>query len=129
MDIKQLALQRAAGMLKGAGVTFVVLGESNTYTSDNTQYIVRRGDNLYQSAELPQQKRSSPSKPRRDWKWTGYVEALSKLQAGDSWSYEAESVEDAKALQKAVSSFAHRWGAGNSMTSVTGSKLEVLRLV
>ena len=131
MSMKDIALARAIGMLKGAGVAYVILAEGETtYASDNTSYIVRSGDRLAQSLIPPHKQRATMKAPRRDWKWTGYVQALSKLQAGESWTYDAVSIEEAKALQKAVSSFSHTaWGSGNSMTSVTGNKLEVLRLV
>lgn len=131
MDIKELALNRAIGMLKGAGVGFVIVTEDGKVTtSANTAYVVRHTNVIYRSDDAPDAKRASPSKPRRDWKHIGYVEQLSKLQAGEVWIYSAKDAAEATAIQKSVTSTAHRlWGSGNYMTSTSCEKLEVLRLV
>lgn len=131
-DVKDIAFNRGMAMLKASGAVYVVAYGLYIYRSENVRYALETSEGIVGNLEVVKAtKRRAPNGPRRDWKYTGYLEGVKNLKPGDNWTYTATSREEVHGLQKAASGRAAQYhGPGSCLSSVdyTTLKFEILRV-
>lgn len=115
---KMIAMERAEGLLKAAGVGYAIRLEDGTV----------RGTLALAPEKSPRSAHVKVNNFVRDF---DYITALKALNPGDTTDWMLTSRDQAVAFQKVVSATAGRmWGRDNYITTVAANapKLEVLRV-
>lgn len=117
-EAKMIAMQRAEGLLKAAGVGYAIRLEDGTVLG-----------NLPLAADKPT--RAGYVKKNHFVRDYDYITAMRALNPGDTTSWDMGTHEKAVSFQKVVSAAAHRlWGSDSFITTQSkgGTGVEVLRV-
>lgn len=107
-DVKHIALQRALVLLNGIGAQYKVIHEGMEY------------------GELIAVVKPTKTRAKVNSFAPLYRHLLDDMKVGDVLTWEHENAEG---LRSAITANAHRiWGTGSTVSTVTGNKVELLRV-